>query len=252
MANFGPIKGYIYFICDRLITKYGLKGPFLDVGCGTGQDALWLWRKGLHGKAVDTSESAIKVAQENLSATDIEARVGSAPAGERYNLVVCWDVLEHVEDDRALLSDLAESLNEGGTLLLTTVTNPWQWRWDDEFYGHWHRYDVKGLKRMVGEAGLVVRETVDFTFPVFWLMRLLYTFLKRPPRISGSKQQLTQESSMRSAWKIPVLDMVLGWQLPWKLVYFLMYPLRHITRGFEVMIVAQKPNPQEAAGYVWD
>ena len=40
------------------------KGNILDVGCGSGSHSLWLQEKGLHVKAIDSSEGAIKVAKK--------------------------------------------------------------------------------------------------------------------------------------------------------------------------------------------
>ena len=36
MANFLPLKHHMFYCLDRFVERYGLHGPFLEVGCGRG------------------------------------------------------------------------------------------------------------------------------------------------------------------------------------------------------------------------
>ena len=60
MANFRPLKQHMFLCLDRFIAEYGLRGPFLEIGCGKGDVSAHLAeRHGMSGVAIDFSDAAI-------------------------------------------------------------------------------------------------------------------------------------------------------------------------------------------------
>lgn len=45
MANFRPLKEYMFYCLGRCIAQYGLTGPFLEIGCGVGDVSAHLAAK---------------------------------------------------------------------------------------------------------------------------------------------------------------------------------------------------------------
>ena len=100
MASFPPFKAYILATLDELIERHRLTGPFLDLGCGRGDVAVRLARRGWSGVAVDAAPSVRALASAALAAYP-QVQAGAALLdGERFNTVLLMDVLEHVADDR--------------------------------------------------------------------------------------------------------------------------------------------------------
>ncbi|MCJ7457739.1 MAG: class I SAM-dependent methyltransferase [candidate division Zixibacteria bacterium] len=251
MANFQPMKDYMFSLLDELIVKYKLKPPFLDAGCGGGDVVLHLARKGWNGKGIDFSPEAISIAERNLqpfSDVRIERRDVFSERGS-YSTIILWDVLEHVEKDSELLSVLSQNLSTrvgGGYLIISVPTNKKEWRWDDKFYGHYRRYDRQEIKDLLSRAGFEVKEYWDFTFPVFWLMRRLYTWLLKDKSLKRSqeKEELTKISTLNDAWDIGRMTFIVNWKIWWKPVFFLQRRFRRTNLGHEALILAQKVSTE--------
>ncbi|HET6428166.1 MAG TPA: class I SAM-dependent methyltransferase [Phycisphaerae bacterium] len=82
------------------------------------------------------------------------------PIGERFDLILMTDVLEHVEDDAGAVDWLREHLSDGGLALLTVPAHPCLWTQMDEAVGHYRRYRRRTLVKLLREGGLeIVRST---------------------------------------------------------------------------------------------
>ena len=143
----------------------------------------------------------------------------------------------------------------GGQLLVAVPSNPREWRWDDEFYGHCRRYTVADITAKLTEAGMAPQVFWDFTFPVFWLMRRIYTRIKSgepaalaQARASTTKQALTKMSATRNAWDLPLISSALDrTALLWRPIHRLQFRFfRNATaRGHEFFVLARKPGPDQ-------
>jgi 2-polyprenyl-6-hydroxyphenyl methylase/3-demethylubiquinone-9 3-methyltransferase len=100
----------------------------LDVGCGGGLLAESLARAGATVTAIDLAPAMIEVARLHAAEAGLEidyrvcaagALLGEAP--EAFTLITCLEVLEHVPDPAALVRTLAQLLEPGGTLILSTL-----------------------------------------------------------------------------------------------------------------------------------
>lgn len=72
-----------------------------------------------------------------------------------------FDVLEHFEDARGILKQVASVMTDDGALLLTVPCYQMLWSEDDEVAGHFRRYTWKSLKKDLDSAGF---EIVDGTY----------------------------------------------------------------------------------------
>jgi len=246
MANFPPLKHYILYCLDRLIGQYGLEPPFLDVGCGIGDVTRHVALKGWHGMAIDASDLAIEAAKKTLASLEaVEIRKKSlSEATGTFKTVLVMDVLEHAENDDTALEKISSLLARGGHVVITVPSNPGEWRWDDVFYGHHRRYAPKEIRNKLMKAQLETIVIWDFTYPVFWIMRRLYTRLKSMPvDIEQDKAARTEMSSTVNAWDIPVVSCLVSGRSPfWKLVYRLQFDWfrGRLRNGFEMIVLARK------------
>jgi SAM-dependent methyltransferase len=246
MANFLPLKNYIIYCIDRLVAKYKMSSPFLDAGCGIGDVSRHLAASGWRGKAIDSSPIAYENARKNLVAfntMEVEKK-SLLDATGAFSTILLLDALEHFENDIEVLRKIASLLIKGGYAVITVPSNPREWRWDDELYGHYHRYSPKDIKRKLIEAGLEPVELWDFTFPVFWILRKLYVVLLSSRLDQGkSKSKRTEESSAVSAWHIPFLsDFISHGSFLWGTILKLQFMLfrKYLEWGHEMIILAKK------------
>jgi 2-polyprenyl-6-hydroxyphenyl methylase/3-demethylubiquinone-9 3-methyltransferase len=96
----------------------------LDVGCGAGLLSEPLARLGAHVTGLDAAPENIAAARFHAEGQGlaIDYRTGSVEdlRGERFDLVVSMEVVEHVADPTAFIGGLARALADDGILILST------------------------------------------------------------------------------------------------------------------------------------
>lgn len=96
-------------------TEYLTGGTFLDYGCAFGHSTFIM--KGFHPGlwfGYDQSETAMKTARETFKEISFIPLLKS----DSFSGVICSEVIEHVEDDKALLEELTGLTSE--VLIITT------------------------------------------------------------------------------------------------------------------------------------
>lgn len=82
----------------------------------------------------------------------------------KFDSAVCFNVLEHVEDDRAALANLRRLVVPGGNVLLIVPAHPWLYGALDESVGHFRRYERHELQAKLQEAGFEVVRCLYYNF----------------------------------------------------------------------------------------
>ncbi len=98
--------------------------------------------------------------------------VSPALAAERLDTVVCLNVLEHIEDDRASLRAMHDLLQPGGRLVLLVPSLRALYGTLDEALGHFRRYVPAELSEKLGAAGFRIRHLEYFNLagvPGWWV-----------------------------------------------------------------------------------
>jgi len=101
-------------------------------------------------------------------------------AADGIDSVVCLNVLEHVQDDRRVLSELYQALEPGGVLVVLVPAHPFLYCDLDRNLGHHRRYTEATLGDLFREAGFVVEASRYFNWvgAVGWF--LFGRILRRP------------------------------------------------------------------------
>jgi len=247
MPNFPPLRRYVFSVVDRWISSRGLESPFLEVGCGTGDLAVHLARRGWNGTALDSSPAALARAGKLLSeypGISISSEGLEAIPPNSAHTVFIMDVVEHVQDDLGLLRNIATKTIPGGHLVLLTPVNPGEWGHDDEIYGHFRRYGWEEMDKRLTDAGFEVLERWNVTFPFIWLLRKLYLLMLPRGGAGGSRNQLTAASSFYNPWSrrtfLRTAGAIIGWRLWWTPLFKVQDMFAKNRHGHAAMFLARK------------
>ena len=98
------------------------------------------------------------------------------------DLVLMMDVLEHVDDDVALIREYMGKVKEHTYFLITVPAFSFLWSQHDVFLGHKRRYTLSQLQNSVSQAGLRIEKCTYFfglVFPLAATLRLGKNWLER-------------------------------------------------------------------------
>lgn len=135
----------LHMAAYRWAAQFAAGARVLDFGCGTGYGAAFLADTASHVTGYDIDEAAIAYAREHYGREGVEFTTGP-PESSSYDLVLSFQVIEHVDPD-AYLADALRALRPGGRLLLTTPNRVGRlYRWQKP-WNRWHltEYDRDGL-----------------------------------------------------------------------------------------------------------
>lgn len=124
----------------------------LDVGCG---DGLFFPELGRFGNV-----RGIEVDEGLLDETGpYRSQIHTRPLGDglyqgwRFGLIIALDVLEHLEDDRKAVQDIAAMLEPGGFLIVTVPAFMSLWDRHDEINRHYRRYTTAEVAKLLDPVG---------------------------------------------------------------------------------------------------
>lgn len=84
------------------------------------------------------------------------------PFEEEFDVIGAFDVLEHIEQDGAVLSEMFRAVHAGGGIMLTVPQHPFLWSRTDEHARHKRRYTRAGMIDKVRRAGFRVARATSF------------------------------------------------------------------------------------------
>ena len=150
---------------------------FMEVGCGTGfvlegiaaafpAAVLWASEAQTEGLAY----AAARVPRAQFVQMDARA----IPFEDEFDVIGAFDVIEHIDDDEAVLGGMYRATRPGGGVLLTVPQHPFLWSEYDVRARHVRRYTAPELRQKLTRAGFeVVRMTsfVSLLLPLMMLSR---------------------------------------------------------------------------------
>ncbi|MBV8550487.1 MAG: class I SAM-dependent methyltransferase [Acidobacteriaceae bacterium] len=212
-------------IADELSAAELRPETVLDCGCGDGSLLSVVARQipsaELHG--IDIADN-VPISRTGLSiqfrAQDLGQPVPEEMHGV-YDLVLCSEVIEHVERDQALLHNLADVTAQGGTVVLTTQAGK-MYR-TEQFLGHIRHYNPRDLCLRLEHAGLKVRKCYLAGWPWLNAQKIAAHYLQ------GMVQKNIVQAQTLSL-RVRILFALLG----------AIYPLSSRRRGPQIVILATK------------
>jgi len=116
------------YICNQIrkhIGKEDVSGlKILDIGCGGGIVSVPLARLGAKVTGVDLGAENIAVAKEYAASKKLEIEYINADISTlktKYDVVLCLEVVEHVDNLEHFIQDLSKFLKPNGIAILSTI-----------------------------------------------------------------------------------------------------------------------------------
>lgn len=153
-------------------------GNFLEVGCGTGYvlQGVAAAFPGAHVTASEAQTAGLRFAAERVpGARFMQMDARRMPFEREFDAIGAFDVIEHINEDEAVLAQMHRALLPGGSLLLTVPQHPFLWSEYDVRAHHVRRYTAGELRQKLARAGFgIVRMTsfVTVLLPLMMLSRL--------------------------------------------------------------------------------
>lgn len=206
----------------------------LDLGAGAGRHAFESLRRGAVVVGLDIDRAELKDVAATMEAM---AAGGQAPPGADgaavngsgldlpfpdavFDRVVASEVLEHVEDDRRVLAELARVLRPGGVLAVTVprwLPELVNWALDDDYHapavagGHVRIYRESVLRDRLHRSGLRVvgrHHAHGLHSPYWWLKCAVGVGNDRHPLVRAYHQVLVWDL-MHHPWPLRLAERLL-------------------------------------------
>jgi SAM-dependent methyltransferase len=216
----GPFHRHLRRIIKRLITPLEFE-TVLDAGCGQGTLLRELRAEFPHIKltGTDISPLAIDLARQTVPEGKFWVLDSTKEhLDERFDLIVCSEVLEHIPDDVAALSHIAEMT---GKYLLISSPQGRMRRFEPKKVGHVRNYAQGELVRKVEQVGLRVIKVVEWGFPFY---SPLYRNVMELTDGRGTTGEI--------GWRRRVLAEVM----------YYMFMLNSWRRGDEIVVLAERSD----------
>lgn len=133
----------------------------LDAACGIGNATSFLLANASQVVACDNDRKNLESLQGRIGASsrllveclDMDSASLEKLGRYRFSTIVCFDFLEHVEDDRCLLRRFHAISGDGARLLVKVPAGPNLYCAIDQASGHYRRYSRRQLTSVLEESG---------------------------------------------------------------------------------------------------
>ena len=134
----------------RRVVRPPADARILEIGCGTGHNLPMLAGFG-QVDALELDDEARGFAEKRLGREVMRAplpELAGVP-NRHYDLIGAFDVIEHIDDDRAALTSIASRLKPGGRFIMTVPAHAWMWSAHDVVNHHTRRSSKRSLRTLI-------------------------------------------------------------------------------------------------------
>ncbi len=220
---------------DRL--GFGAGDRVIDIGCGLGRHSYELYRRGAHVVAFDRNAAELDEVKVMFGAMEAEGQVPASASAEtmvgdalalpfpdgHFDGVVVSEMLEHIPDDRAAITEIARVVRPGGTVAVSVprwLPERICWALSDEYHanegGHVRIYRASDLRRALSDVGLEVMHThhAHALHAPYWWLKCAVGVNENDHRLVRSYHSMLVWDMMKAPavtrWAERLLDPVIG------------------------------------------
>jgi SAM-dependent methyltransferase len=195
-------------------SRFHRRGMFLDVGGGNGYVAKALIAAGIHCVLIEPGVDGALAARARAVEPVICARLEDAnlPSGCAAS-VGLFDVLEHIEDEAAVLKLIHSLLEPSGRLFLTVPAYQFLYSSEDHTAGHFRRYSFPRLRRVLAKSSFRSEFSSYFFTPLPPLIFLSRTIPTRLGMRHAEKLEIASSEHAPGGPAAWVMDRMLDLEL---------------------------------------
>lgn len=195
MQNRDPFFDYLTAKIVAILKKKQ-NGRVLDLGCGSGRNALTAAGLGFEAIGIDTNSVALDIAKRKAKEQKVDKKTQffhkdilklKPRKYGIFDVCILQEVIEHIPQYQNAIDVAYASLKPGGVLVLTTPNDPAQWNILDDYAEHVRRFTATELKLSLSAFSHVSIGTVGF--PCHRMIITAYSHLLRArnrPHTAGS------------------------------------------------------------------
>ncbi len=198
------------------VKKYSKDKVFFDIGGGNGFVSMGLNKSGIETVVVEPGIQGCVNAKsrglENILCATLQDADFNKESIESAGL---FDVVEHIEDDVEFLKILSEYLKKGAKLYITVPSFNWLWSNEDNFAGHYRRYTLKSMKKVLEKAGYEI-EYSTYIFSILPLPVMLFRCLPYRLGLAKKSEDLSKnekEHKERKGILSGLLNRIWNWEI---------------------------------------
>ncbi len=209
------------------IKKYHTKGTILDIGCGDSFFDKSLLNtdiniKKIYGidiyldKKIDINRYYVVNDYNKLK-------------GKKFDTIIMFDVLEHIENDGLFLSNIVNSLlKDNGKIIMTIPAHQFLFSNHDTYLKHYRRYNIKMIKNLCKKTNYKIVNYHYFYFSLF-LFRLLFR---------NQKNEINNWKYKESSFITKFIRIILN------IDYYICKSFNKLFTGLSLFVVLEKNSNQ--------
>ena len=185
---------------------------YFEIGCGTGYVLSGVAERFPHAKlhGSEIFVSGLEYAAARLPTAKLMQMDGrNIPFEGEFDVIGAFDVLEHIEEDETVFTQMHAALNPRGLILLTVPQHAWLWSITDEYACHVRRYAASDLHAKIEHAGFRILRSTSFVLTLLPAMMVSRLIQKKV-----SKQEFDATAELKiSPWMNSLFYKMLGAEL---------------------------------------
>ena len=167
------MQNYNKSIVNNAICEIGLPLKFMDFGSGIGTlDLIFRQRYNLNPICIEIDSANCNY----LKKRGFKYMNSLKEAGFEYDVIFSSNVLEHIQEDTKILSEMKDHLKSKGLIYLYLPAFMSLWSEIDKQVGHYRRYNIADLKEKCKKSGYKVikihyADCLGFFITLLWKLK---------------------------------------------------------------------------------
>jgi SAM-dependent methyltransferase len=151
----------------------------LDLGSASGGNSLLMQNLGLKVSSLEYSQLGYELQlRKGIDVTKGDARDIPFPS-DYFDALICLDVLEHIQEDDRVVSEIQRVLKPGGKFLISVPEDPSLWSDHDVAVSHFRRYRKSEIKSVIlKEPRLFIDSTWSSNYIIKPMVKIFRKFAK--------------------------------------------------------------------------